>query len=282
VSLKDEIEELEGAIEASKQTIKEKKKEVKSLDQAAADATATRQKEAQEYQELVSLNTSAIQLLDKAKNKLNRVYNPQLYKAPEERELTEEERILQGAGEDIGDTTAQSAIAGTEQTTTVFLQKKSTPNTNFLEDKLPKMDEAPATFEGGYQKSGKSSSVIALLDNITNDLKTELTTAEVEEKNAQKEYENLMADTKKSREQAESDIVAASTSKAESEENLNIATSGLETAETDLNNVIVQIAQLHNEYDFILKNFDERKEARTAESEGLVKAKAVLSGAKFA
>ena len=34
-----------------------------------------------------------MQLLDVAKNQLNKFYNPTLYKAPERRELTEEERI---------------------------------------------------------------------------------------------------------------------------------------------------------------------------------------------
>lgn len=277
-SLNDAIAEFESGIEAQKATIKDKKKEVKQLDKAAAEATETRKKEHAEYEELVGLNSSAIQLLEKAKNKLNRVYNPNLYNAPKERELTEEERILQGAGQDIGDTTAQSQISGTEQMTTVFLQKK---DTSFLAQDDSAPPPAPDTFEGAYQKSGKSSSVLALLDNIVNDLKTELTQAEGEEKNSQKEYETLMADTKKSRAQAESDIVAASNSKAEMEENLNNAKDGLEASTADLNAVIVQIAQLHNEYDFILQHFDERKDARTTESEGLVKAKAVLSGAKF-
>lgn len=277
-SLQDAIAEFESGIEAQKATIKDKNKEIKALDKSAVEATETRKKEHAEYEELVGLNTSAIQLLEKAKNKLNRVYNPNLYKEPEQRELTEEERILQGAGQDIGDTTAQTTIAGTEQTTTVFLQKKET---SFLAEEQNAPPPPPATFEGDLAKNGKSSSVISLLDNIMNDLKTELTEAEGEEKNGQKEYETLMADTKKSRAQAASDIVAASTTKAELEENLNNAKDGLENSEADLNAVIVQIAQLHNEYDFILQHFDERKEARTSESEGLVKAKAVLSGAKF-
>merc|ERR1719310_2644783 len=87
------------------------------------DATAQRAAEKKDFEDLVALNTSAIQLIEKAKNQLNKFYNPHMYQAPEERELTEEERILQGAGQDIGDTTAKVAIAGTTQSTTLtFLQ----------------------------------------------------------------------------------------------------------------------------------------------------------------
>jgi len=41
------------------------------------------------------------------------------------------------------------------------------------------------------------------------------------------------------------------------------------------------IAGLHGSCDFLVDNFDTRKEARTSEVEGLKNAKAVLSGAGF-
>ena len=88
-----------------------------------------------DYDEMVQLNTSAIQLIEKAMNKLNKFYNPGQYKAPEERELTEEERILQGAGADIGDTTARKQILGTSQTTTIMAQQNA-----------PALSDAPETY----------------------------------------------------------------------------------------------------------------------------------------
>jgi len=41
------------------------------------------------------------------------------------------------------------------------------------------------------------------------------------------------------------------------------------------------IQSLHSECDWLMKYFDVRKEARAAEIDSLVKAKAVLSGADF-
>merc|ERR1719240_916181 len=41
------------------------------------------------------------------------------------------------------------------------------------------------------------------------------------------------------------------------------------------------VAQLHGNCDFLLKNFDVRKEARSGEIDAIGKAKAVLSGADY-
>ena len=41
------------------------------------------------------------------------------------------------------------------------------------------------------------------------------------------------------------------------------------------------IAKLHGDCDFLIENFDVRKEARASEIDALTKAKAVLSGADY-
>jgi len=51
--------------------------------------------------------------------------------------------------------------------------------------------------------------------------------------------------------------------------------------ETDLDLIAKTIGDLHVSCDFILQNFDLRKEARTNEVESLKTAKAILSGASF-
>lgn len=49
----------------------------------------------------------------------------------------------------------------------------------------------------------------------------------------------------------------------------------------ELNNIHEYIAELHNSCDFIVENFDLRKEARMNEMESLKNAKAVMEGADF-
>merc|ERR1719238_1019734 len=59
---------------------------------------------------------------------------------------------------------------------------------------------APETFSGAYGKKGEdSNSVIAMINLLIRDLDKEMTEAETEEKDAQKDYETMLADAKAKR-----------------------------------------------------------------------------------
>merc|ERR1719502_1485771 len=83
---KESIETLTAEIEALTAGIK-------SLDSSVAEATATRKEEHDEFVSTLAANSAAKDILGFAKNRLNKFYNPKLYKAPPKRELSEEERI---------------------------------------------------------------------------------------------------------------------------------------------------------------------------------------------
>merc|ERR1719214_87747 len=89
--LKDQIATL--AEEASTLEV-----EITALDGSVAQATLQRKKEHEEHTEMMTLNEAAVQLIEKAKNRLNKFYNPVLYKAPPKKELTMEEKIYADAG----------------------------------------------------------------------------------------------------------------------------------------------------------------------------------------
>merc|ERR1719298_78523 len=71
---------------------------IKDLDKAVAEATETRKEENEEFTETMAADTAAEQLLKLAKNRLNKFYNPKLYKPPAKRELSGEERIVVSMG----------------------------------------------------------------------------------------------------------------------------------------------------------------------------------------
>lgn len=265
-SLDSEISELEAAIAQNKEVVAKKKEEIAALDKSVEDATVQRKEENEDYKELVALNTAAVQLLEKAKNKLNKFYSPHMFKAPEERELTEEERLLRGAGQDIGDTMKTTAIEGTTQTTTVFNQAPPPP---------------PETYGEYKSKGGKSNSVIALLDMLVKELQSETQAAQAEEKTAQRDYEALVKDAKASRKSASKAITQTQAQIAGEEESLSVAKDGLVSKSEQLHEIKSQIADLHEQCDFVLAHFDERLAARSTEMEGLKTAKSVLSGADF-
>merc|ERR1719321_943106 len=104
---------------------------------------------------------------------------------------------------------------------------------------------------------------------------------EYEEKTGQKDYGELMGDSQATRATDVKSITDKEAAKADLEEKI-ITTQGTRQATTgDLSNVQTMIQDLHGSCDFLMENYDLRKEARTNEVESLKNAKAVLSGASF-
>merc|ERR1719248_462100 len=105
---------------------------------------------------------------------------------------------------------------------------------------------------------------------MVDDLKSDHTEAKHAEETAQKDYERLMSTSQKSREQMAKSITEKESADAEYMEKI-------ENAKTDaLQKLHEFIAGLHADCDFLVENYDVRKEARTNEVEGLKNAKAVL------
>merc|ERR1719395_346533 len=71
---------------------------ITALDKSVAEATEQRKKENEDYTTLMTQDTAAKELIGMAKNRLNKFYNPKLYKAPPKRELSEEDRIAVNMG----------------------------------------------------------------------------------------------------------------------------------------------------------------------------------------
>merc|ERR550537_1452494 len=97
-SLAASIEEMSATVATLKSEIETLTAEIKALDKAVADATEQRKEEHAMFLQTQAEGSAAVQLIEAAKNKLNKFYNPTMYKAPERRELTEEERIAVANG----------------------------------------------------------------------------------------------------------------------------------------------------------------------------------------
>jgi chromosome segregation ATPase len=244
-SLEQKISDLETSIEDAKEGIATTKSElealedgIKALDTSVEEATEQRKEEHADYTELMANDSAAKEVLDFAKNRLNKFYNPKLYKAPPKRELE-------------------------------FQQNSAAPGP---------APEAPGPFK---KKTEESNGVIAMIDLLVKDLDKEMQTAEVDEKDAQKEYEALMGDSAEKRAQDSKLITEKESMKAELQSELEASKEGKISTTKELMGTLEYIAGLHKECDWLLKNFDVRKAAREGEVDALGKAKAVLSGADF-
>merc|ERR1719440_261925 len=113
------------------------------------------------------------------------------------------------------------------------------------------------------------------------DLDKEIQEIEVEEKEAQKEYEQFMADSAAKRATDAKSIEDKESAKADLEAKL--LKDGEEKAATMKEAMATHeyLADVHADCDWLLNNFEARKTARAGEIDAMTKAKAVLSGADY-
>jgi len=245
--LERSVSKLETAIDDAKEGIATLTSDIQALndgivalDKSVAEATEQRKEENDDYKTLVQSDSAAKDILAFAKNRLNKFYNPKLYKPD-----------------------------GAASFVQISSHGKADPG------------PAPAAPKAFKKNAEGGTGVIAMIDTLIKDLDTEITEAETEEKLAQEEYEELMADSaakraSDSKSMTEKEGVKASTEAALAEDETN-----LKDTKGELMATMEYEASLHAECDWLLKFFDMRKEARAGEIDSMKKAKAVLSGADF-
>jgi len=275
--LERSISNLEKAIEKAKEGITALADEIKALqegivalDKSVAEATEQRKEENIDFKELMVSDGAAKEILGFAKNRLNKFYNPKLYKAPPKKELTDEDRATLAAGGTLAPTAAPGGIAGTGVTVLADVSAhKVAP---------PPPPETAAAFS---KKSEESGGVIALIDLMIKDLTKEMTEAEATEKNSQEDYETAMKDAAEKRSTDTKSLADKGKAKAELEADLEANSEEKGATTKSLMATLEHIQSLHAECDWLLQYFEVRKEARAGEVESLKTAKSVLSGADF-
>jgi len=234
---------LEKAIAEAKESIASLTEEIAALgegivalDKSVAEATEMRREENDDHKTLMVNNQAAKELLEFAKNRLNKFYNPKLYKPP-----------------------------------AMFIQIAM----------HHKADPGPAPEAPGAHKKQDGGGVIAMIDTLVGELQTEMTESEVNEKNDQEEYEEMMADSSSKRAADTKSVAEKSSALADAESLVVNKGETLTSTQKELMATHEYIGQLHGECDWMLKYFTIRSDARLGEIDSLKKAKAVLSGADF-
>merc|ERR1719395_58800 len=116
---------------------------------------------------------------------------------------------------------------------------------------------------------------------MVEELDKEMTVAEAEEKDAQEDYEKMMADSAAKRAEDSKTMTDKESAKAELEGQLEQHKSDKMATYKEIAETGQYIAALHSECDWLLENYEARKEARTGEIDAMAKAKDVLNGADY-
>jgi len=269
--LETAIADAKDGIATSKSEIEALGKSIKALDKSVAEATQQRKEENEDFTELMASDSAAKEILGFAKNRLNKFYNPKLYKAPPKRELTDEDRATLAAGGTLAPTAAPGGIAGTGVTVLAAVSQHGVA-------KPAPPPEAPGAYK---KKSGESGGVIAMIDLLVKDLDKEMTVAKADEKNSQGDYETMMKDSASKRADDSKTLADKQGTLADLEASLQASQENKASTNKELGATVQYIQSLHAECDWLLQYFEVRKEARSSEIDALGKAKAVLSGADF-
>jgi len=240
--LESAITETEEGIVSTKEQIDALEDGIRALDKSVAEATEQRKEENVDYKELMANNGAAKELIGFAKNRLNKFYNPKLYKPP-----AEEAPALVSVSAHSGDAPPPP----------------------------------PAAVEAYSKKGEESNGIIAMMDGLTKELDKEMTEAEVTEKDAQGDYEQFMEDSATKRAEDSKTLTDKQGALANLETSLGDQKADKASNEKSLGATNEYIASLHAECDWLVKYFDMRKEARATEIDALGNAKAVLSGADY-
>merc|ERR1719265_743819 len=137
----------------------------------------------------------------------------------------------------------------------------------------------PAKFKK-MEKNAGGGKVVAMLEEVLADTKKTEDQAMASEMDSQSAYENFMKDSNKAilkTTQAISDMTGA---RATAKEELSMAKTDFGQTMTELQGLDDTNGDLHKSCDYVLKNFETRQQARSAEMDALNEAKNILSGAK--
>jgi len=242
-SLKDVNEQMEGLQTG-----------IAELDAQVAAATSNRKKEKDEALEALAENQAAKQLLELAKNRLFKFYNPKLHK--------EEAKPVRSEQDQIADS-FNAAAALTE------VSEAAPPPSP---KQAPQLDYSKRQQEAG--------GVLGMLDLLRNDIAQQTTVIEVDEKHAQQEYEHFIKESSSKRALDAKAIVDKDDEASELKVRLHQFKMNKKVKTESLASVKKERALTHKDCDWLLQKYQLRKEARTDEIDALNKAHTVLSGAE--
>jgi len=265
------------------QLLKEKQDEIKLKDFCRESfyqndmATERKEREKEDLKKLIADLEMTIDELTKAIETLKA-------------EIAEMQTQMKRAGEDREKANKEFQLTVADQRATVQLLTKALEVLKSFYDKKAKAVALAQSKKAGpppppgfkeYKKNAAAGGVMGMIQSIIDDAKALEAEATRAEEESQKAYEDFVAETMASIDEKSKDVVNKSEELAKAEEDKAQAETDKENVMLELDQLANEKADLHKTCDFVMKNFDIRQSARDEEIEGLKKAKAILSGAKF-
>jgi hypothetical protein len=174
----------------------------------------------------------------------------------------------------------QTTVADQRATQTI-LKKALKKLEGFYKKSL--LQEAQTPPGGGFKpmkKNSGGSPVMGMIEQIIEESVATEQEAIAGEKEAQTAYETFVKDSNDLIGKLSNDVVEKTKAVATADEELIQAGTDHASVVSELESLASYKADLHDQCDFVVKNFDIRQKARLTEIEAIQEAKGILSGAK--
>jgi len=171
----------------------------------------------------------------------------------------------------------QTTVADQKATQTIL--KKAMERMKAFYGLLQTKQIQPA--QGTYSKHGGGNMIVSMLLSIIGESEDVEKKALNAENEAQKAYEEYITDSNAANSAASASITSKTGEMAQADKDKIQATESRDATIQDLLLLGEHNAALHQDCDFLIKNFDVRQSARSDEIESLANAKAIFSGANF-
>eukprot|EP00746_Dinoflagellata_sp_MGD_P086570 gnl/MRDRNA2_/MRDRNA2_34276_c0_seq1.p1 gnl/MRDRNA2_/MRDRNA2_34276_c0~~gnl/MRDRNA2_/MRDRNA2_34276_c0_seq1.p1 ORF type:complete len:534 (+),score=161.32 gnl/MRDRNA2_/MRDRNA2_34276_c0_seq1:74-1603(+) len=249
---------------------------IAEIDKEVHEATVQRKTEHQEFVDAFATSETAIRLVTKAINRLQKFYSPKAYKAKTDAvknaalsnaglALLSKSSAAKPAKLSLGVQRAEALLGGADFDAFVQLDMSARSRITL-----------PDTPTGFVQKQ-ESGGVIGLMEEFKTDIKVDMTETETDEKHAAQDYTRIMSEYMDSRKANTKSLNQKTKDKSALDVKIVEVKEAMESLEKEIYNLELFLAQLHAECDFIIRNFEERHEGRVDEEMGLEEAKTIVT-----
>jgi DNA repair exonuclease SbcCD ATPase subunit len=267
------IEEMDDELVQLKEDIKSIEEEVAANDKAVFEATALRKKEHQEFVDTFSTLDTARRLIDKAATRLHKFYNPEMMKK-------KADEVTGKALSDAGLASASLLTPTKPVVLSAAVQKLYASYDAFVQKGKHVLHRvAPPVIPDtpGEYKKKESGGVIGMMQKIKEEITSDMTEGETEEKFSAKDYVRLMKQAKETRAADVKRLNQKNSAKSETEDRHLKAKELRQTTLKEMENLQLYGVQLATECDFLVRNFEARHEGRIGEEAGLEDAKSMIT-----
>jgi len=241
------IEENESVIARTTEELKVLRKEIADSQIEMKQAFEARQEENADFRLILADQLAAKETLQKALKRLEIFYNVK----PE---------MLQGAQK-----------KGIKETSRWDTEAKD-------HDKVMQLDSANPEFDTYNKQSGGASAVQTMLKQIISETEEQMVQTGFTEYESQLGHETYGRECNKILQMRFQQVAAKTEQKAQADEDLANTKADLKVTQNDLAELHDYLNGVHRECDFVLVNFQKRRDARKEEVTALEEAKAMMSG----